>query len=175
MSNRTKRSGIPISRIPNDDFVIQPATPNDKDAIIAIVVAADLFDASETDILNTIIKNHFTRNDNSRIDLLANKGTPIAVAYFVPEAVADRTWNLLMIAVHPDYQRKGFGAALIHHVETTLHKSGQRLLIVETSGTPDYEEAQLFYIKCGFEREGRIRDFYGVGDDKIAFRKMLPM
>ncbi len=50
---------------------------------------------------------------------------------------------------------------------------GGRMLLVETSGLPDFERTRAFYRKCGYEEEARIRDFYAAGDDKVVFRKVL--
>jgi RimJ/RimL family protein N-acetyltransferase len=47
------------------------------------------------------------------------------------------------------------------------------MLLVETSGLPDFERTRTFYAKCGYEEEARIRDFYAVNDDKVVFRKVL--
>lgn len=52
---------------------------------------------------------------------------------------------------------------------------GGRMLLVETSGLPDFERTRRFYMKCGCEEEARIRDFYTTGDDKVVFRKVLNM
>ena len=73
----------------------------------------------------------------------------------------------------PDRQRQGRGATLLRHVEQTLAAGGGRMLLVETSGLPEFDRARAFYAKCGFEEEARIRDFYAAGDDKIVFRKVL--
>lgn len=78
-----------------------------------------------------------------------------------------------MIAVRPDCQGRGRGTTLMRHVENALRTSGQRVLLVETSGLPSYERTRAFYAKCGYEKEARSRDFYAAGDDKIVFRKVL--
>jgi ribosomal protein S18 acetylase RimI-like enzyme len=83
------------------------------------------------------------------------------------------TWNLYLIAVHPDRQRQGRGKALIAHVEQLLAARGERVLLVETSGTEDFEYVRVFYRHSGYEEEARIRDFYADGVDKIVFRKKL--
>lgn len=83
------------------------------------------------------------------------------------------TWNLLFIAIHPDYQGQGRGTTLIHHVEQTLMARGVRLLLVETSGVPSFERTRRFYRQRGYEQEARIREFYAAGDDKIVYRKAL--
>ena len=47
------------------------------------------------------------------------------------------------------------------------------MLIVETSGSDDFERVRTFYANRGYQEEGRIRDFYATGYDKVAFRKVL--
>jgi len=96
-----------------------------------------------------------------------------AVAYCAPEKLTEGTWNLLLIAVHPDCHGKGIGGMLLSHVERVLLGRGQRRLLVETSGLPAYERTRRFYEKNKYETEARIRDYYQAGEDKIIFRKLL--
>jgi GNAT superfamily N-acetyltransferase len=87
--------------------------------------------------------------------------------------MTDRTWNLQLIAIHPNHQGQGRGAKLLRYVEQALTARGGRMLLVETSGLPDFERTRTFYAKCGYEEEACIRDFYAVNDDKVVFRKVL--
>lgn len=98
---------------------------------------------------------------------------PRVVAYCAPEQMTEGTQNLYLIAVHPDAQSKGLGSRFLAHLEETLADTGTRILLVETSGTTEFERTRAFYDKNGYEREARIRDFYQSGDDKIIFRKAL--
>ena len=60
------------------------------------------------------------------------------------------------------------------YIEHQLKTEEQRILIVETSGLPDFEKTRAFYSKkCGFEQEAIIREYYDKGEDKIIFRKVL--
>ena len=59
------------------------------------------------------------------------------------------------------------------HLEEVLKKQGGRILLVETSGSDEYEGARAFYERIGFEREGCIRDYYQESEDKIIYRKRL--
>ncbi len=87
--------------------------------------------------------------------------------------MTDGTWNLYLIAVHPDHQRLGRGTALLEYIERLLAQRGQRILLVETSGTDEFGYVRKFYGDRGFEEEARIRDFYADGVDKIVFRKVI--
>ncbi|BAZ40604.1 N-acetyltransferase GCN5 [Calothrix sp. NIES-4101] len=97
----------------------------------------------------------------------------VGVAYFAPERMTEGTWNLYLIAIHPKYQKRGRGTALLAQIEKMLVERGERILLVETSGLESFKYVRDFYHKCGFEEEARIRDFYQVGEDKIVFRKVL--
>ncbi|MDM9384726.1 GNAT family N-acetyltransferase [Chlorogloeopsis sp. ULAP01] len=147
--------------------MIRPTTPDDSVALIALAVAAGMFPANETEALGKVLADYFGGNlDDGHVWITdEEEGEPCGVAYYAPALMADRTWYLYMIAVHPDCQRQGRGAALLRYVENALLSSGQRLLLVETSGLPSYDRARAFYAKCGYEEEARIRDFYTAGDD----------
>jgi ribosomal protein S18 acetylase RimI-like enzyme len=95
------------------------------------------------------------------------------VAYFQPVAATDGTWTLLMIAVHPEQQGQGRGSVLLREVENQLRRQQQRLLLVETSGVPDFALTRAFYDKAGYGVEARVRDYYAAGDDMVLYRKAL--
>ena len=86
---------------------------------------------------------------------------------------ADGTWNMLALAVRPDLQGQRLGAALVRAAEKHLQDKGQRILIVDTSGTDAFALTRNFYVQNGYEEEVRIRDFWADGDDKVIFRKAL--
>lgn len=103
-------------------------------------------------------------------------GRVVGAAYYAPEPFADRLWNLYFLAVHPGEHRKGIGTLLTSHVEESLRNAGSqvaRVLIVETSSTDEYQAARRFYERDGFDREARVREFYGPGDHKIVYWKSL--
>ena len=84
------------------------------------------------------------------------------------------TWNLHLIAVHPDRQGQGRGTALLRHIERALAARGEtRASWWRHSGLPSFEHTRAFYRKSGYDEEARIRDFYQAGEDKVIFRKGL--
>ncbi|NJR20902.1 MAG: GNAT family N-acetyltransferase [Richelia sp. CSU_2_1] len=153
--------------------MIRSIAPDDTTALIAIAGAIG-FQPKELEELSEMLADYFSGDsDSDRFWLTDDDSGPVGVAYCEPERMTDRTWNLLLIAIRPDRQRQGRGAALLRRVEQTLVARGGRMLLVETSGLPQFERARAFYAKCGYQEEARIRDFYAAGDDKIVFRKVL--
>lgn len=154
--------------------MIRPTSPEDVDALLALAVAAGIAPPGETGPLAEVLNDYFAGAlgpDHRWIT--DDDGGPVGVAYYAPERMTDGTWNLTMIAVHPDRQGQGRGAALLGHVERVLAEQGARLLIVDTSGLPEFERTRAFYRKCGYEEEARIREFWKAGDDKVVYRKVL--
>ena len=154
--------------------MIRPATPDDKKALMAIADAIGLFSPQELEELGGMLAAYFDGNLGSEhFWITYDDGVPVGVAYYAPEQYADGTWNLYFIAVSPDRQGEGLGGKLLRYVEQMLAERGDRLLLVETSGLPNFERTRAFYRKNGYDEEARIREFYKAGDDKIIFRKVL--
>jgi ribosomal protein S18 acetylase RimI-like enzyme len=154
--------------------MIRQITHHDSAAVIALAVSSGLFPAGETEIVENMLTDYFGANiNNGHVCFIDEEDEPFGVAYCAPALAADRTWDLTMIAITRNAQGHGHGTALLQHVENTLQTSGQRLLLIETSGLPEFERSRTFYTKCGYQEEARIRDFYAAGDDKIVFRKTL--
>lgn len=161
--------------------MIRLSKPNDMATILSITEAIG-FQPGELEVVHNLLTDYFA--DSSGRDPLQNSNAErfwltndedndgvIGVAYCEPERMTDQTWNLQLIAIHPNYQRQGHGGKLLRQVEEMLKAHGGRMLLVETLAS--FDLAQAFYRKHGYEEEARIRDFYAAGDDKVVFRKML--
>ena len=154
--------------------MIKATTPDDTNKLLALAEATGLFESAQIEELDQMLSQHFNNGtDSEGLWFTDYENEPVGVAYVAPERMTEGTWNLYLIAIHPDYQRQGRGAALLSHVEQMLDKRGERVLLVETSGLEDFEYVRTFYRKSGYDEEARIREFYRAGDDKIIFRKAL--
>lgn len=98
---------------------------------------------------------------------------PIAIAYCAPEKLTVGIFNLYAIGVRKDRQGKGIGGQMIQYLENQLQQAGHRILIVETSGTVDFQLTRKFYEDLGYTKEAIIRDFWSEGDDKVIYWKKL--
>jgi len=144
----------------------------DVDGVLELVNASGMFAPDDVEEIKSRLAMHFESQNGSLWITYEEQGLE-GIAYCVPEPMTKGAWNLLMLLVRQDKQGQGHGAALVAHVTQLLTQAGGRLLLVETSGTEDFESAQRFYGKCGFAAVARIPDFYDAGDDKIIFTKSL--
>jgi len=153
---------------------IRPVEPGDVPALKAVIDGTDLFPSA---LLDDMLAGFLAGEGGDELWFMANGAPdgagPIAVAFAAPERMTSGTWNLYLIAVHPDCQSRGVGAALVRHVEHTLAARGVRVLLVETSGLPGFARTRAFYQREGYAEEARIRAFYAAGEDKITFWKAL--
>lgn len=148
----------------------RPAQLADHSSLSDLIDASGLF---PSDLLPNMMASYLGGETTEEIWLTIDDPRPCAIAYCALERMTAGTWNLRLLAVHPERQGRGYGTALIDDIEARLRGQDARILLVETSGLADFSRARQFYIGCGFDQEACIRDFYEPGNDKIVFRKDL--
>lgn len=151
---------------------IRPVMFTDMTALKEIIRTSGLF---PSDLLDEMTNNYFSHPDSTTdiwLTLTLNE-TPLAIAYCAPEKLTEGTYNLYLIAVHKAGQGKGIGKQLLRYIEGLLEVRGNRILLVETSGLPEFALTRKFYEQCGYQQEAVIQDFYRTGDAKIIFTKRL--
>jgi ribosomal protein S18 acetylase RimI-like enzyme len=152
-------------------LTVRKAEQQDVESLKLVIETTSLF---PSELLDGMMDDYFKNSSSEDIWLTAEvDNKQVAVAYCAPERLTEGTFNLYLIAVHKDFQGRGVGAEIMKHVENLLSAKGQRILIVETSGLPEFELTRKFYDKCDYHREAVIRDFYREGEDKVVFWKKL--
>jgi ribosomal protein S18 acetylase RimI-like enzyme len=149
---------------------IRPLHSADLPAIKAVIDATGLF---PSDMPDEMTAGYLAAPGGPEIWLTVDLSGPVGVAYVAPERMAEGASNLYLIAIHPDVQAKGHGAALLRAIEAMLAAQGDRILLVETSGLAEFAATRGFYRRNGYTEEARIRDFYAAGEDKVIFCKAL--
>ena len=140
-------------------------------ALKSIIEGIELF---PSEYLDGMMNDFFTNPNTSDcwLTMLVDE-VPVAIVYFAPEKMTEGTYNLYLVAINKDFQSKGLGTEIMNYVELLLKESGNRILIVETSGLSEFENTRTFYEKCNYNKEAIIRDFYKEGEDKVVFWKKL--
>jgi ribosomal protein S18 acetylase RimI-like enzyme len=82
------------------------------------------------------------------------------------------TYDLYWMAVDPALHGSGIGTALLREMERRLAGSA-RLIVIETTGRPDYGPTRSFYQARGYQPVSVIPDFYAPGDDQVVFVKSV--
>ena len=153
---------------------IRPCSEPDLPAVKAIVDAVALFPSELLDDMISFEPPPGDGDEPRDFWVVHDDGAgPVGVACCAPERMTEGTWNALLLAVRPERQGEGIGAGLMARVEALLAARDARVLLVETSGTDDFERTRGFYARIGYEREAVIRGYYAAGDDKVVFRKAL--
>jgi ribosomal protein S18 acetylase RimI-like enzyme len=150
--------------------VIRPLVADDLPAVKKVIDATGLF---PSDMLDEMAGPYLDAPGADEFWLTSVETDVVGVAYCAPERMAEGTWNLYLVAVRPDAQRGGQGAALVRAVEQRVAGEGGRVLLIETSGLGTFAGQRAFYDSLGYREEARIRDFYRAGEDKVVFWKSL--
>jgi len=150
---------------------IRKVIKDDINALKEVLNSIDLFPA---EMLEDMISDYFENPETSDIWFTTIQDEkPIAIGYCAAEKLTEGTYNLYAIGIRSDLQGKGIGGAMMNYIENELKNQGQRILIVETSGTEDFHLTRKFYENLNYTKEAVIRDFWSDGDDKVIFWKKL--
>ena len=69
--------------------------------------------------------------------------------------------------VDQKFRRCGLGRKLLGHVFKQIR--GTRKVYLDTSSDDKYADAREFYEHFGFQMEGRLKDYYGVKEDRLYY------
>lgn len=148
---------------------IGPLRPSHRSHIERIVRATGVFNEEEVGVALEL----FDAADGYEFLGAFDGADLIGYACFGPTPSTDGTYDLYWIAVRPDAQRSGAGAALMSEVERRLEIRRARMLVIETSSREDYAPTRRFYHKRGYAESARLRDFYAPGDDRVVLTKRV--
>ena len=155
--------------------MLRPTLSADAPALLALTAGTGVFKPHEVETLAEVLTDFHREGDEygHRCLTFEDAGTPAGFVYFAPVAMTDNTWELWWIVVGKERQGKGEGRWLLAEVERHVRELGGRLLLIETSSTPQYEPTRRFYLRNGYTLAAEIADFYADGDGKCVYAKRL--
>ena len=166
-----KRNGRASGRVVWREAV----SPRDVERVRALVAGTGAFNAEEIEIAAQLVEERISRGVASGYSfvLAEQDGRLLGYACHGPIAGSDGRHELYWIAVAPDVQGHGHGAAVLARAEDAIRRAGGRRIYLDTSTTERYAPARAFYLRHGYRPAAEIADFYRSGDGKIVFEKVL--
>ncbi len=152
-------------------------TPADRAPLEALIRATGFFNPEEITVALELVDDRLTEGEASHYRFLVGERDGRVAGYAcwgaIPGtlAAADLYW----IVVHPDFQGQGAGAALLRAAEEWIAAESCARIYVETSTRPQYQPTRAFYLACGYRLVSELVDFYGPGDGKATFLKVLEL
>ena len=158
-------------------YTVLPANFADGRAVIAITRRIHTFTLEEQDCVKELWDDYVENGLQSayRFCICRNRVDDIIYGFacYGKRALTTSTYDLYWIVVDPHEQRSGVGSELLRYVEKQITASNGRQLLIETSSTPDYQNARRFYKRHHYRRTAVLRDFYAPGDHLIIYSKTL--
>lgn len=154
---------------------IRPLAPRDKTAVINILKSLPQFELHEIQVAEEVLGDYLRDPINSGYHIVVAELESNIDGYicYGPTPLTRGTWDIYWIAVTLQSKRQGIGKQLMSFAEDKIQKAGGRIIIVETSSKPSYDETNSFYHNLGYEAICKIADFYAPKDDKIIYHKRI--
>lgn len=154
---------------------IRPMITKDKRALLPMLKSTPEFKPIEVSVAEEVINSYLLHGTDSGYNIQVAEDNKEVVGYIcygqTPCTVG--TWDIYWIAVDHTKRGRSIGKTLSELAEKEIKQAGGRLIFIETSSTPLYENTIKFYLKRGYEVVARISDFYTPGDDKLILQKKL--
>ena len=144
-------------------------------AIRTLARSEPLFSTQEVEVVDELLDDYLQRADHHGYFFLSawQDEALAGFACYGPTPMTDGTYDLYWIAVAPAWKGQGVGRALLAAVESDVRARGGHLLVLDTSGRPDYAGTRSFYEHLGFTQTATVPDFYATGDDLVIFTHRL--
>jgi ribosomal protein S18 acetylase RimI-like enzyme len=159
--------------------MIRPMASADRGAVLDLIRETGFFRPDEVQVAEELIDVYLGHPSQRDYDIVVvvdgeDGGGPV-VGYMTwgPTPLTIGTYDLYWMAVSPRAQGRGYGKALVRWLEERVAGQGGRLIVIETSSTPNYEPTRKFYLGLGYRETARVPDFYQSGDDRVIYTKRL--
>jgi GNAT superfamily N-acetyltransferase len=156
-------------------IVIRPAQPEDADSILHLAGAEPLFSKEEAETVAELLEAYQTLEDHDGYFFLSamDDANLLGFACYGPTPLTQGTFDLYWIAVSAAAKGQGIGRALMARMEDEVRALGGRMIVLDTSGRPEYEPTRTFYHRIGYTHSATVPDFYAPGDDLVIFSRLL--
>jgi ribosomal protein S18 acetylase RimI-like enzyme len=134
-----------------------------------------MFYGHEIDVAVELVEERLKRGPASGYFFLFAEvdGRVAGYSCYGPIACTKQSYDVFWIAVDKSTQGLGLGQLLLKETEQRIAAAGGHRIYVETSSRDHYEPTRRFYEKAQYRREATLEDFYGPGDAKVIYLKVV--
>ena len=152
-------------------FAIREMTREDIEAAVAIITSHEVTDG---ELADEYYRDYFERNgaESERerlfVAIVEATGEIAGVGGWYPDkynwpGILWLNWLYVQVA----FRGQGVGKMLLQHVIDGARQLDTRKLYIDTSSDPGYGKAVQLYEGFGFREEGRLVDYYDIGEDYL--------
>jgi amino-acid N-acetyltransferase len=156
--------GTLLSNVPFDQ--IRPATSEDVGGIL------DLLEPLEAGGILVKRSREKLENEIDHFTVALRDGAAVACGALFPFAAA-QTGEIAGVAVAPDYQRRGFGKALLNALEARAVAAGLTTVFVLTTHAAHWFQEHGYARASLDDLPGERRALYNVQRNSLVLRKLL--
>jgi len=156
--------------------MIRPLSAADRAPVVALIKATGFFRPEEIRVAEEILDVYLAQpgqRDYGAVVIEDEGGAVAGYMTYGPTPLTQGTFDLYWMAVAPLAQGRGFGKSLVAWLEERVRRDGGRMILIETSSTPQYDPTRRFYRSLLYTEVARVPDFYQPGDDRVIFAKRL--
>lgn len=149
--------------------------PEDLEAIRRLAEATGFFYSAEVDVAEELVRERIEKGNNSGYYFILAEymGRLAGYSCYGPIACTASSFDIYWIVVDPDLQGRGFGKRLLRETEMLVRAAKGERIYVETSQRPLYKSTRAFYENNGYKAGSLLENFYGPGDGKVTYCKVL--
>ncbi len=151
------------------------ARPEDREHVRRMVASTGFFNTAEVDVAVELVHERLTRGPVSgyHFVFIEKDGQVLGYTCYGHIAGTAASYDLFWIAVDHAARGQGLGQLLMVESERLIALAGGQRVYIETSHREQYVPTRRFYDRAGYRLEAVLKDFYGPGDDKAIYVKVL--
>ena len=148
---------------------------DDCERVRDLVASSRFFSTHEIDVAAELVEERLSKGLQSGYHFLfaEDRGHLLGYTCYGPIACTKDRFDLYWIVVQPQLRGMGLGRRLLTETEILIRGMGGERIYVETSSREQYSSTRGFYASCGYELYAVLKGFYGEGDDKMIYMKIL--
>jgi D-alanine-D-alanine ligase len=151
----------------------RPMQPADLADLVRITADTGYFRPDEVAVAEEVLTAAAAETGDYQVCVAVSAAQLVGYVCFGPTPLTNATWDMYWLAVDPAHQRRGIGRQLMLLGEERIRRQKGRLIVLETSSQDLYEATRRFHRSLGYQEQGRVPDFYDVGDDQVIFTKLV--